>query len=99
MGKKVKEVIPAVLAVFFNDFKKDDTIFCSESDGKEIQLDTGDKTVVLNCFHLVITNSKGEPEGEVLLLSNMTALKNMEKKMREQGKAGSSRANGSRGCP
>lgn len=84
VGKKVKEVLPGILADFFHDFKKTDTIFCPESDGQEIQIDACGKAVSLNCFHLVITNSKGEPEGEVLLLSNMTALKNMEKKMREQ---------------
>lgn len=84
VGKKTKEVLPPLLADFFHDFKKTGTIFCPESDGKEIHLDACGKAVVLNCFHLVITNSKGEPEGEVLLLSNMTALKNMETKMREQ---------------
>lgn len=84
IGKEIKEVLPEVLAGFFHDFENTDTFFSLESDGEEIQIDACGKAVVLNCFHLVITNSNDEPEGEVLLLSNLTALKNMEKKMREQ---------------
>lgn len=82
IGKKTKELLPPMLAGFFSTsgVHSDSS---DEQSGREVRLVVLGDEVVLNCHHLVISDRTGEPEGEVLLISNMTDLKNLEKKMRE----------------
>jgi two-component system sensor histidine kinase HydH len=82
IGKKPEELLPPMLAGFFSTsgvhFDSSD-----EQSGHDVRLVVQGDEVVLNCHHLVISDRTGDPEGEVLLISNMTDLKNLEKKMRE----------------
>ncbi|HEB70633.1 MAG TPA: PAS domain S-box protein [Desulfobulbus sp.] len=81
IGRKPAEILPQVLADFFTVENSTDDL--SVGGGREVRLVVHGEELVLNCHHLVITDRNGEPEGEVLLLSNMTELKNLEKEMRE----------------
>lgn len=82
LGTKPQALLPPVLAVFFSkssgpaEKKKD-------QEGKQVELVVDGNTVILDCHHLIITDEAGHPEGKVLLLSNMTKLKNLEKEMRK----------------
>ncbi len=80
-GKKPAEILPQVLADFFS--MEGDCHDGSQGCVPEVRLVVHGEELVLNCHHLVISDRDGEPEGEVLLLSNMTELKNLEKEMRE----------------
>ena len=80
-GKQPDEILPQVLADFFSG--ADDCEDASQGCVPEVRLIAQGEELVLNCHHLVISNRDGVPEGEVLLLSNMTELKNLEKEMRE----------------
>ncbi len=82
IGKKPADILPQVLSDFFSVPSTGQAIG-SDRVGCEIQLIVHEKEVVVNCHHLIISGSAGEFEGKVLLLSNMTELKNLEKKMRE----------------
>lgn len=82
IGKKPEDILPAELALFFSgkvECKKVE----KEQGGCEIRLAMPEGEIVLSCHHLRIADTKQHPEGEVLLVSNMTALKNLEKEMRE----------------
>ncbi len=80
-GKQPDAILPQVLADFFSgaDDCEDVSLGCVP----EVRLVVHGEELVLNCHHLVISNRDGVSEGEVLLLSNMTELKNLEKEMRE----------------
>ncbi len=82
IDKKPADILPPELAHFFTSSapceKKDE-----EQGGCEVRLTMIDEEIVLSCHHLTIAESEQEPEVEVLLISNMTALKNLEKEMRE----------------
>jgi two-component system sensor histidine kinase HydH len=81
-GKKPGQILPPVLADFFTDVAAGgDTP--DDLGGHEITLAMNGEKFALNCHHLIISDRDGAPEGEVLLLSNMTELKNLEKEMRE----------------
>jgi len=81
-GKKPGQILPPVLVDFFTDAGAGgDTP--DDLGGHEITLAMNGENFSLNCHHLVISDRDGAPEGEVLLLSNMTELKNLEKEMRE----------------
>lgn len=81
-GKKPGQILPQVLADFFTDVGAGGNT-PDDLGGHEISLDMHGEKFALNCHHLVISDRDGAPEGEVLLLSNMTELKNLEKEMRE----------------
>lgn len=82
IGREPGAILPQVLADFFTA-----SVPCGERSGDrvgcEVHLQVHNKEMVLNCHHLIISDRAGEFEGKVLLLSNMTQLKNLEKKMRE----------------
>jgi len=84
-GKKPGQILPPVLADFFTDADAGGAGGDTPDDlgGHEISLAMHGETFALNCHHLVISDRDGAPEGEVLLLSNITELKNLEKEMRE----------------
>ncbi len=82
IGKKPEDVLPAALAGFFTHAYKCEK-FDEEQGGCEVHLTRDGEEIVLSCHHLTIADRKEEPEGEVLLISNMTTLKNLEKEMRE----------------
>ncbi len=80
-GKKPDEILPGILAEFFDVSHGHSCMV--DGRGTEVHLVVHDDDMVLNCHHLVISDRDGDSEGEVLLLSNMTELKNLEKEMRE----------------
>ena len=85
IGKKPEVILPDELAKFFTPAARHHR--CEKKDkelgGCEVRLAPAGEEIVLSCHHLTIADRKGEPEGEVLLISNMTTLKNLEKEMRE----------------
>ena len=82
IGKKPEDVLPSELAKFFHHGVQCEK-FDKEQGGCEVHLTRNDEEIVLSCHHLTITDGQEEPEGQVLLISNMTVLKNLEKEMRE----------------
>jgi len=82
IGRQPKDILPPELAEFFSG-SVGQAEPVDEKTGQEVRLVVHEKKVVLNCHHLVIADRSEEPEGEVLLISNMTDLKNLEQKMRE----------------
>ncbi len=82
IGKKPEDVLPPELAKFFHHGVQCEK-FDKEQGGCEVHLTRNDEEIVLSCHHLTITDGQEEPEGQVLLISNMTVLKNLEKEMRE----------------
>ncbi len=85
IGKKPEVILPAELAKFFTPAARHHR--CEKKDkelgGCEVRLAPAGEEIVLSCHHLTIADRQEEPEGEVLLISNMTTLKNLEKEMRE----------------
>jgi two-component system sensor histidine kinase HydH len=81
-GKKPGDILPQALADFFLDAGvREDQADTVES--QDVSIDMHGEHYSLNCHHLIISDRQGAPEGEVLLLSNMTELKNLEIEMRE----------------
>ncbi len=82
IGREVTTVLPAELVNFFKNSKT--CARCGEEPGScEVRLKKKSGTMVLNCYHLFIDDHGSRPRGEVLLVTNVTALKNLEKEMRE----------------
>jgi len=82
IGKDLTTVLPQELVDFFKNSQS--CARCGEDPGScEIRLRRENETMVLNCYHLHIDDHSGQPRGEVLLVTNVTALKNLEKEMRE----------------
>ena len=82
IGREVTTVLPAELVNFFKNSKT--CARCGEEPGScEVRLKKSSGTLVLNCYHLFIDDHGKRPRGEVLLVTNVTALKNLEKEMRE----------------
>jgi len=82
IGRELTTVLPQALIDFFRNSKS--CTRCGEDPGScEIRLRKGNETMVLNCYHLRIDDHGRQPRGEVLLVTNVTALKNLEKEMRE----------------
>ncbi|HHD62804.1 MAG TPA: PAS domain S-box protein [Desulfobulbaceae bacterium] len=82
IGKKPEEILPRKLADFFSVSGAHSESYVEQA-GQEVRLIVHEEEVVLNCHHLVISDRSEKAEGEVLLISNLTALKNLEKEMRE----------------
>jgi len=81
-GRRPGDLLPPELASFFGT----ETERCPgkrEGIACEICLVIGGRELVLRCHHLVIVNDSGESEGEVLLLTDVTELKTLEKEMRK----------------
>jgi len=82
LGRDLTDVLPGELADFFKNSKA-----CArrgeEPGSCEVRLKNGNGEMVLNCYHLFIDDHGRQPRGEVLLVTNVTALKNLEKEMRE----------------
>ena len=81
-GKKPGEILPRVLADFFLGAETGENKVDAVG-REEVSMEMHGEHYALNCQHLVISDRQGAPEGEVLLLSNMTELKNLEIEMRE----------------
>lgn len=81
-GKKPHEVLPQPLAAFFQENEEAEE---PQAPGQEqsIRMVFGSRRCELLCHPLLITDSQHHYLGKVLLLSDVTAIRSLEQKMRE----------------
>lgn len=83
-GKYPDEVLPEDFSAFF---KEPDTHFLAESDEtgleKEISATIAGRKQFFLCHTIAVRDNAGQYKGRVLLLSNLTQVKGLEKEMRE----------------
>ncbi|MDH3392295.1 MAG: PAS domain-containing protein, partial [Desulfobulbaceae bacterium] len=82
LGRMVNKYLPPELAAFFlprsSGYAEED-----ESKGKEIRLLINSLEIVLHCQLIDLRDPEGNYMGQVLLLSDITRLKDLESEMRE----------------
>lgn len=81
VGKKPQEVLPEMLAAFFLD--ADAVKAEKKSAERTIKVIFGGRRCEVLCHPLLITDSEQQYMGKVLLLSDVTAIKSLEQRMRE----------------
>ena len=82
-GKRPEEVLPEQLTVFFaqnDESGQEDTAPATESG---VRLILGGRRCELLCHPLTITDSEQQYMGKVLLISDVTEIKSLEQRMRE----------------
>ena len=82
-GKRPSEVLPAPLAVFFSLDDDTGTEHTSAAAENPVRLSFGARRFELLCHSLTITDSEQQYMGKVLLISDVTAIKSLEQRMRE----------------
>lgn len=83
VGRKPQEVLPEILAVFFLDAAAAETDPEKKSTEQTIKVVFGGRRCEVLCHPLLITDSEQQYMGKVLLLSDVTAIKSLEQRMRE----------------
>ncbi len=83
LGRNPGKILPDDLSRFFEIEDESSSVDTSipAGTGVEIQFSNGDSTLILGCRVLQIADSDGGHRGRVLLLTNLTDLKNLEKKI------------------
>jgi two-component system sensor histidine kinase HydH len=82
LGKSVKQVLPPELVSFFSPISTGQAPL-TESEGREVRLHINDCEIVLHCQLIDLRDPAGKYMGQVLLLSDITRLKDLESEMRE----------------
>ncbi len=82
-GKKPHEVLPESLAVFFQETAATEGEEAQRQQDSSIRIVFGSRRCELLCHPLLITDSQQQYMGQVLLISDVTAIKSLEQRMRE----------------
>ncbi len=83
LGKKPQSVLASELATFFSDKVNNEQVNSIENGfKKEIKMTIENREQVFNC-HRINIREGGDFQGQVLMVSNLTDLKTLEKNMRE----------------
>lgn len=82
-GKRPSEVLPAPLAVFFSLDDATGTERAPAATENPVRLSFGVRRCELLCHSLTITDSEQQYMGKVLLISDVTEIKLLEQRMRE----------------
>ncbi|MBM9537144.1 two-component system sensor histidine kinase NtrB [Desulfobulbus alkaliphilus] len=83
VGRKPQEVLPEILAAFFLDVGTVVTDHENHFREQTIKVIFGGRRCEILCHPLLITDSEQQYMGKVLLLSDVTAIKSLEQRMRE----------------
>jgi two-component system, NtrC family, sensor histidine kinase HydH len=83
VGRKPQEVLPEILVAFFLDAAAAETDSEKKSTEQTIKVNFGGRRCEVLCHPLLITDSEQQYMGKVLLLSDVTAIKSLEQRMRE----------------
>ena len=82
LGRQVRRFLPVELAAFFAE-KSVDHDQNEHVEVRKIQLEINDRRMVLHCQRIDLHDQEGRYKGQVLLLSDITRLKELEAEMRE----------------
>lgn len=82
-GKKPQEVLPESLAVFFEEIAAAEGEEAQPPIPDSIRIAFGSRRCELLCHPLLITDSRQQYMGKVLLISDITEIKSLEQRMRE----------------
>ncbi len=83
IGKNPQDVLPEALAAFFMDSGVATTVAPPPSTDRSVRLAFGARRCELLCHPLLITDSEQQYMGKVLLLSDVTEIRSLEQRMRE----------------
>jgi len=82
-GKRPEEVLPGQLAVFFPQDDESGSEHAPPATETGVRLTFGARRCELLCHPLTITDSEQQYMGKVLLISDVTEIKSLEQRMRE----------------
>jgi len=82
LGRQVNRFLPVELAAFFAE-KSVDHDQDEQVEVRKIHLEINDRRMVLQCQRIDLHDQEGRYKGQVLLLSDITRLKELEAEMRE----------------
>lgn len=82
-GKRPHEILPEPLAAFFLDNTAETTGISTQAQEHSIHLAFGVRRCELLCHQLLITDSEQQYMGKVLLITDVTEIRMLEQRMRE----------------
>lgn len=82
-GKRPQEVLPEPLGAYFKDNETETTASQGPVHDYSIRITFGVRRCELLCHPLLITDSEQQYMGKVLLISDVTAIRSLEQRMRE----------------
>ncbi len=83
LGVMVDKVLPPELAAFFEPGENDTKPASPDEQGREVTLAIDGRRLTLHCQLIELRDREGSYRGRVLLLSDLTRLKDLEAEMRE----------------
>ncbi len=82
-GKKPQEILPESLAAYFQDTEAETVESCIPAQDHTIRIAFGAQRCELLCHPLLITDSEQQYMGKVLLITDVTEIRSLEQRMRE----------------
>jgi two-component system sensor histidine kinase HydH len=82
-GKKPQEILPESLAAYFHDNEAETVEAPSQTQDHSIRIAFGIRRCELLCHPLLITDSQQQYMGKVLLITDVTEIRSLEQRMRE----------------
>jgi two-component system sensor histidine kinase HydH len=82
-GKKPENILPEALAVFFQKGADEQSGKNQREKASSVRISFGGRRCELLCHPLLITDSQHQYMGKVLLISDVTEIKSLEQRMRE----------------
>lgn len=82
-GKMPQEILPEPLAAYFQDAETAAADISAQAEDHSIRIAFGARRCELRCHPLLITDSQQQYMGKVLLITDVTKIRSLEQRMRE----------------